>query len=108
MHFLLVSPHFLHSKLCCVIYDSWRDAWRRAGCSIFDGHGERDNRVRVHVFIDSGNIAVVSTEHGREPQRTGATELAKRGWRCIPTVMGSERVKVWWLVSLRKGMAWPG
>ena len=90
MHFLLVSPHFLQSKLCRVIYDSGRDAWRRAGCSIFDGRRERGNRVRVHVFFDSGDIAVASTEHGREPQRTGATALAKRGWCRISAVMGSE------------------
>ena len=51
-----------------------------------DGFGERGNRVHVHDFFNTGNIAAASTEHGREPQRTGATALAKRGWRCIPTV----------------------
>ena len=53
-------------------------------------------------------VTAASTEHGFEPQRTRATALAKRGWHRIPTVMGSERVKVWWLVWLHKGMTWPG
>jgi hypothetical protein len=42
------------------------------------------------TFFDSSDIAVASTEHGRKPQRTGATALAKRGWCCISAVMGSE------------------
>ena len=101
IHFLLVSAHFLKSKLCRIIYDSWRDAWRQVGCSLSDSCGEWGNRVWVHIFFDSGNIAVASTEHGRKPQRTGATALAKRGWCCISVVMGSTWVKVWWLVWCR-------
>ena len=42
------------------------------------------------MFFDSGNIAVASMEHGREPQQTGATALAKRGRCCISAVMGSK------------------
>ena len=94
IHFLLVSPHFLQSKLCRVIYDSWRDAWRQAGCSISDSRGERGNRARVHIFFDSGDMAAASTEHGREPQRTQATALAKRGWHRI------SREVVWRAVKL--------
>ena len=41
-----------------------------------DGCGERDNRVRPHDFFNFGNVAVASTEHGREPQRTRATAYA--------------------------------
>ena len=49
--------------------------------------GQSGSRAR---FFDSGDITVASTEHGREPQRTGATALAKRGWCRISAVMGSE------------------
>jgi hypothetical protein len=45
-------------------------------------------------FFDSGNMAAASTEHGREPQRTRATALAKRGWRRI------SREVVWRAVKL--------
>ena len=90
---------FLQAKLCRTIYDSWRDAWRRAGCSISDGCSERGNRVCVHNFFNSGDVTAASMEHGRKPQRTWTRALAKRGWRHIPTVMGSEQVKVW-------GLAW--
>jgi hypothetical protein len=73
--FLLVSPHFLQFQLCRIIYDAWRDVWRRAGCSISDGRRERGNRVCVHDFFDSGRIATASTERGREPQWTQAMVL---------------------------------
>ena len=56
------------------------------------------------MFFYSGNITMASTEHGREPQWTRATVLAKRGWCCIPPVMDSKRVKVWWFVWCR---VWP-
>ena len=42
------------------------------------------------TFFDSSDIAVASTEHGHEPQRTGATALAKRGWCHISVMMGSK------------------
>ena len=41
-----------------------------------DGFGERGNRVRAHDFFNFGNVAVASTEHGREPQWTRATAYA--------------------------------
>ena len=79
-----------------------------------DGFGERGNRVHMHDFFNSGNIAAASTEHGREPQRTRATAdashsgcepqqtrataLAKRGWCCIPIVTAAafEQLFCWY------------
>jgi len=56
------------------------------------------------MVVESGAIKFVFffRQYRRcEPQWT-------RGWCRIPMVMGSEQVKVWWLVWLSKGMVWPG
>ena len=59
---------FFQVKLCRIIYNKCRDAWRWAGCSISDGGGEWDNLVFMHDFFYVGDMAAANMEHGRDPQ----------------------------------------
>jgi len=63
------------------------------GCCISDGCGEQGNLVHTHDFFYSGDIFLVSIEHGRASHNTG-----KKGRCLISRVIKSEGVKVWWLV----------